>query len=1220
MKSAYSVFIALIWSFFLVGCGGGGSISTDPDTPIPEPTDVISVTLTITNTEITAANPATITATAKSSLNGPLANTLVTFSLSDVSLGAFDPATGTALTNSEGIATIELATLNLKGAGSVSASVVGMTETQTPVGFSMEGDGGDAENGNLLSLALTDSNGVEINSISQAQPGTISAIYTNAANEAIPNQVVTFTTSLGKLSPESGTALTDVNGLASLSITAGEIEGAGNITATAGELTQILGFTTLGDEVTLKPIDAYILSLTVVDSSDTELRDISNSTPGRVIATLTKDGESAAFETISFSVSGEGNINPSSGSALTNTSGDAVVNLITGAVAGAGTVTATFSLDQESIDVEYNYSVVGDAPGGDGEENTLTIALTNSITGTVTNAISSSEPGRVNVTLTDKDGAAITGKVISFTSTLGAFLPSNGTALTDAIGSASILLSAGSIEGAGEVTAAYGDVRAKVGFQTAGDEIDPVEASPEITFNLYNCNNAVGWDKTLKNFEVCEATDNITNDSPGIIGATVTRSGSTQPLQQILVSAGTTLGAISPASGTAITNADGKAVLDLYANGDVGAGEVSLKVQEVTSTKAFEIGRVDINLTITAGVGTNLIPAGGSTILDVTVFNPDGSLSTGQPFQLEFTSECVAAGTAFVDSPVITNAGKGFATYRAAGCEGDDAVTVSAVTGGSTVTAAVTVTVDSVSVGAIQYVSSTPKLLALRGTGGISGAGSRSETSVVSFKLLDESNQPAPNELVCFELSTDVGGMTLTPSPLAADYLKCSNMPQVGDAEYPADITLPNKYAVGYTNAAGEVSATVHSGDVPTSVKVFALWSESNNSGHNAIISNTSDELAVTTGIADNDSFSLSASIGNPEGWNFDNEKVAVNILAADHFNNLVPAGTTITFRTEGGGIDGSCVTGLKDDGNPNGACSVEWRSQDARPFKGTTVVCPNGGYNDGTSTSTTPPCIGNDYALYLSGANSIIPEPRPGRATVTAYAIGEESFVDLNGNGLFDSGEFFLDLSEAFTDHNEDGRYRNKARFVGDAELGVEPAGSINEEFVDYNRDQIFNEGDDKYTGLLCAAGAETDCTDTGTGDFQSQLNVFRNSTIVMSGSVPYLRLVNIDSSTDVISEVAPIDLVANSSESVYLFTSDLNNNTLPYGTTISAETDNGELTGTTEYEIGSSRAMMPARFSFSVSREATPNQKTSGTLVITVKTPKGSPVSVSVIVNDGG
>jgi hypothetical protein len=1220
MKSAYSIFIALIWSFFLVGCGGGGSISSDPDKPNPEPTDVITVALAISNTEINAETPAIITATATSSINGPLVNTLVTFALSDAAIGAFDPAAGTALTNSEGLATIELATLNIKGAGTVSASVVGMTEAQTPIGFKMAGDGGDSESGNQLVLTLTDASGNTLTSISQAAPGVVRVTYTNSSNEVLANEVITFTTTLGHFIPESGTALTDANGLATIKIAAGTVEGAGVITATAGELTQPIGFETKGDEVTVKPIDAYVLSLTVVDSANAELREISNVSPGQVIATLLKDGVAAPFETISFNVSGEGNINPSSGSALTNTNGQASVNLITGAVAGAGTITSTYTLDRESIDDDYSYSVTGDAPGGDGEANELSIALTNSATGVQTNVVSSAEPGRVSITLVDKEGLAIAGKVISFTSTLGSFLPSNGTALTDSIGGASILLSAGSIEGAGEVTAVYGETSAKVGFQTAGDEIDPVEASPEIVFNIYNCTSAVDWDKTLKNFEVCTVTDNITNDSPGIIGAVVTRSGSTQPLQQILVSAGTTLGAISPASGTAITNSEGKAVLDLYANGDVGAGEVSLKVQEVTSTKAFEIGRVDISLTISATVGNNIIPAGGSTILDVTVFNPDGSLSTGQPFQLVFTSECVAANTAFVDSPVITNAGKGFATYRAAGCEGVDAITVTAVTGGSSVSATTTVTVNSVTVGAIQYVSSTPKLLALRGTGGIASGGARSETSVVSFKLLDESNQPAPNELVCFELSTDMGGMTLTPAPLAQDYANCSNMPQVGDAEYPADITLPNKYAVGYTNAAGEVSTIVHSGDVPTSVKVFALWSESKSSGHNAVISNTSDELAVTTGIADNDSFSLSMSVGNPEAWNYDNEKVSVNILAADHFNNLVPAGTTITFRTEGGGIDGSCSTGKKDDGNPNGGCSVEWRSQDQRPFKGTAVICPNGGFSDGVNSSTIPPCMGNNLTQFLNGSNSVIPEPRPGRATVTAYAIGEESFVDLNGNGLFDSGEFFLDLSEGFTDHNEDGRYRNKARFVGDAELVNEPAGSINEEFIDYNTDQVFNEGDDKYTGLLCAKGSEADCTNTGTGNFQSQLNVFRNNTIVMSGSVPYMRLVNIDSVTDVISTAIDIDLVTNSTGTVYLFVSDVNNNTLPYGTTISATTDNGELIGTTEYEIGSNIAMKPFVYSFTLSRESSPNQKTDGILVITVKTLKGDASSVSIGVSDAG
>ncbi|WOT06433.1 invasin [Shewanella youngdeokensis] len=1219
MKSACSVFFAVIWSLILVGCSGGGSIGSDDEDPGTEPTDVVSVSLAISNTEINVANPATITATVTGSVSGAIANTLVTFTLNDSALGTFDPESGTALTNSEGVATIELATLDIEGAGTLYATVSD-SGTSDSVDFKMAGDGGTADNGNKLTLDLTDTTGNTITTISQALPGKVQVLYTNSANEALVNEVVTFTSTLGQFNPESGTALTDDTGLAVITLNAGSIEGAAIVTAQAGVLSTSLGFYTAGDEVEITPIDAYTLTLTIEDTVGDELREISSASPGQVIATLTKDGVLAPFETISFSVTGEGTINPSSGTALTNNSGQAVVNLVTGAVAGAGTISATFTLDSEFIEDDFSYSVVGDAPGGDGEANTLDIVLTNSITTGQTSTVSAAEPGRVNVTLTDKDGAPIAGEVISFSSTLGSFLPSSGTALTDSIGGASIILSAGSIEGAGEVTASFGDTEAKLGFQTAGDEIDPVEASPEIEFNLYNCNDAASWDKALKNFEVCSVTDNITNDSPGIIGATVTRSGSTQPLQQILVSAATTLGAVSPASGTAITNADGKAVLDLYADGDVGAGEVSLKVQDITSTKAFEIGRVDISLTIETEAGTDVIPAGGSTIIEVTVFDADGSLSTGQPFQLEFTSECVTANTAFIDTPVVTNAGKGYATYRAAGCEGVDAITVSAVTGGSSVSASTNVTVDSVAVGAIQYVSSVPQLLALRGTGGLSGAGTRSETSIVSFKLLDESNQPAPNELVCFELSTDIGGMTLTPSPTAEQYMACSNMPQVGDTQYPADISLPNKYAVGYTNADGEVTTTVHAGDIPTPVKVFALWSESNSSGHNAIISNTSDELVITTGIADSDSFSMSKSISNPEGWDRDNEVVAINILAADHFNNLVPEGTTITFRTEGGAIDGSCTTGSKDDSNPNGSCSVEWRSQTPRPFSSTMVVCPNGGYNDGDTISTAPPCIGNDYSLYSNGANSIIPEPRPGRATVTAYAIGEESFVDLNGNGLFDSGEFFLDLSEAFTDHNQDGRYRNYARYVGDTPLSGEPAGSINEEFIDYNSDNVFNEGDDLYTGLLCAEGSEADCTDTGTGDFQSQVNIYRNVTIVMSGSEPYIRLVDIDSDTNEMSQVTGVDLVNNGSVTVSLFASDVNNNTLPYGTTITASTDNGELVGTTEYTIGSNIGYKPEQFNFTLTQEASPNQKSSGVLVITVQTPKGTAKSISTLVLDAG
>ena len=38
--------------------------------------------------------------------------------------------------------------------------------------------------------------------------------------------------------------------------------------------------------------------------------------------------------------------------------------------------------------------------------------------------------------------------------------------------------------------------------------------------------------------------------------------------------------------------------------------------------------------------------------------------------------------------------------------------------------------------------------------------------------------------------------------------------------------------------------------------------------------------------------------------------------------------------------------------------------------------------------------------------------------------ASGDESFVDRNGNGGYDEGELWTNLTEAFLDHNEDGLY----------------------------------------------------------------------------------------------------------------------------------------------------------------------------------------------------
>lgn len=102
MKSAYKVFLAGLCSLFLVACGGGGSITDDGSGTTPPPS-VVTVTLSISNTDISALAPATVSAKVVDSKLGALVGELVTFSLSNASIGSFDPSAATALTNSDEI-------------------------------------------------------------------------------------------------------------------------------------------------------------------------------------------------------------------------------------------------------------------------------------------------------------------------------------------------------------------------------------------------------------------------------------------------------------------------------------------------------------------------------------------------------------------------------------------------------------------------------------------------------------------------------------------------------------------------------------------------------------------------------------------------------------------------------------------------------------------------------------------------------------------------------------------------------------------------------------------------------------------------------------------------------------------------------------------------------------------------------------------------------------
>jgi Bacterial Ig-like domain (group 1) len=192
-----------------------------------------------------------------------------------------------------------------------------------------------------------------------------------------------------------------------------------------------------------------------------------------------------------------------------------------------------------------------------------------------------------------------------------------------------------------------------------------------------------------------------------------------------------------------------------------------------------------------------------------------------------------------------------------------------------------------------------------------------------------------------------------------------------------ASITKPS-------NGVGEVEVAVSAGTLPTPVTVKASITDPVSG---AIRTTESIKLSVSTGRPTQNFFSLAASAFNIEGWNYDGTKSLVTVRGADRLANPVPDGTSVNFIAEGASIGATCQTTA-------GACSVDFVSQQSRPIEG------------------------------LSSRTDSINRTESGRVTVLSYAIGEESFLDLNGNNLYDPGETFNDLGYIFIDNLETATY----------------------------------------------------------------------------------------------------------------------------------------------------------------------------------------------------
>lgn len=280
MKMQSLRLIFTLWTLLLlVACGGGGSVSRDDDTGTvtPDPTYSISVALTNSageaSTQLTGDTPLTVRATVTDSSGNPAVNQVVSFSFSVENLARFSNDTGTALTNSDGVATITLIVGELSGSGMVTATLDSTTSAQT--GFTSSGTTATVETPESLEIFSSQS---QLSSSGNDEV-ELWAVVKNAQNILLEGVTVSFSANNNAAIAETQ-PVTDENGTARVKLRTGGDKENRTIVVTAtvsGEttLTETLSINVVGTEIDINGAtsaiigDAVNITISLEDSDNT---------------------------------------------------------------------------------------------------------------------------------------------------------------------------------------------------------------------------------------------------------------------------------------------------------------------------------------------------------------------------------------------------------------------------------------------------------------------------------------------------------------------------------------------------------------------------------------------------------------------------------------------------------------------------------------------------------------------------------------------------------------------------------------------------------------------------------------------------------------------------------------------------------------------------------------------------------------------------------------
>jgi hypothetical protein len=379
------LFSLLLFSFLITACGGGGTLTKDSSS---DDSDDSSYTITLQGySQTDGSESTTVTADAPLDLRATLeyegeevAGKRITFVLG--SIGELDPSSGSALTQVDGIATIELKAGTTEGAGTVTASYTDDDDNTYSATYSFQTSGDDEDDTSVsgtttLVVSVVDELGIKFsddNPVTSTNTGTVTATLTSDG-EPLSDNLISFSTNFtGEITPVLGTASTNDDGEATVTLNSGDFKGAGQVvasyTSSSDTITSTAVFYSSGDGASADDAEFSVslmlltgcnadwddnrasVKLDPTDSSTgcSVVHNISSSDLGEIFVEVVDEqsGDGSAYALVNIETD-LGSILPSSGAALTDAQGVALLKLQPGDTGGAGTITATSQDESTSI-------------------------------------------------------------------------------------------------------------------------------------------------------------------------------------------------------------------------------------------------------------------------------------------------------------------------------------------------------------------------------------------------------------------------------------------------------------------------------------------------------------------------------------------------------------------------------------------------------------------------------------------------------------------------------------------------------------------------------------------------------------------------------------------------------------------------------------------------------------------------------------------------------